>query len=68
MASEADTWAEPAKVYPAPDAAGRWIVEAPSLDPQRDGQTAPVFSDHGTAALALRYAYERYGRAQFFPF
>jgi hypothetical protein len=68
MASEVDTWAEPAKVYPAPDAEGRWIVEAPDLAHESDGQTAPLFSDHGTATMALRYAYERYGRARFFAF
>ena len=67
MASKAVMWGEPAKVYRAPKA-GRWIVEAPGLAPQRDGQTVPVFSEHGTAAQALRYAYERYGRARFFPF
>ena len=68
MASGADTWAEPAKVYPAPNAVGRWIVEAPDRTPAPDGQAEPECSDHGTAALALRYAYERYGRARFFAF
>jgi hypothetical protein len=55
---------EPARVYPAPDAPGRWIVEAPAT-----AAAAPMlFSGPNAQKLALRYAYEAFGRARFFPF
>ena len=54
---------EPARVYPAPDATGRWIVEAPAA------ATEPMlFSGPNAQKLALHYAYEVFGRARFFPF
>jgi hypothetical protein len=56
---------EPARVYPAPDAADCWIVEAPSA------ATRPkplLFSGPNAQKLALRYAYEVFGSARFFPF
>jgi hypothetical protein len=57
---------EPARVYPAPDITGQWIVEAPARAASPDGGAEPQFSSHAAAALALRYAYEQYGRARFF--
>ena len=68
MDSGTDTWIEPAKVYPAPDSPDRWIVEAPDPSPLPDVKTPPAFSYHGSAVLALRHAYEKYGRARFFSF
>jgi hypothetical protein len=54
---------EPAKVYPSPGSQDRWIVEAPGQSP------APVqFSGPNAVNLALRYAYEEFGGARFFPF
>jgi hypothetical protein len=56
---------EPARVYPAPGAKGCWMVEAPA------GSTAPapmMFSGPNAQKLALRYAYEAFGAARFFPF
>lgn len=66
---DADTIAprvrEPARVYPAPDADGCWLVEAPAA------ACAPPplrFSGPNAQKLALRYAYEAFGSARFFPF
>jgi hypothetical protein len=56
---------EPARVYPAPDAAGCWMVEAPAAA----SAPAPLlFSGPNAQKLALRYAYEAFGAARFFPF
>jgi hypothetical protein len=57
---------EPARVYPAPGAAGCWLVEAPAAP-----ATVPqplLFSGPNAQKLALRYAYEAFGAARFFPF
>ena len=51
---------EPARVYPAPEADGRWIVEVTERQVQFRGPNALV--------LALRFAYEETGGARFFPF
>lgn len=61
------TCTEPAKVYPSPEVQDRWIVEAPG--PARIPQREPVhFSGPNAVNLALRYAYEEFGSARFFPF
>jgi hypothetical protein len=58
---------EPAKVYPSPEDQDRWIVEAPG--PARVPEREPVhFSGPNAVNLALRYAYEEFGSARFFPF
>ena len=52
-------------MYPAPDADGGWLVEAPAA------ACAPpplLFSGPNAQKLALRYAYEAFGSARFFPF
>jgi hypothetical protein len=57
---------EPARVYPAPDADGCWLVEAPVA-----AAPAPaplLFSGPNAQKMALRYAYEAFGSARFFPF
>jgi hypothetical protein len=57
---------EPARVYPAPDADGCWLVEAPTA-----AAAAPeplLFSGPNAQKMALRYAYEAFGSARFFPF
>jgi hypothetical protein len=56
---------EPARVYPAPDATGRWVVEAPAAAAAPEPM---LFSGPNAQKLALRYAYEAFGRARFFPF
>jgi hypothetical protein len=55
--------AQPARVYPAPNADGCWLVEAPAA-------AAPplLFSGPNAQKQALRYAYEAFGSARFFPF
>ncbi|HLB98533.1 MAG TPA: hypothetical protein VJK90_12755 [Acetobacteraceae bacterium] len=56
---------EPARVYPAPDTDGCWLVEAPAAA----AAGAPLrFSGPNAQKLALRYAYEAFGSARFFPF
>jgi hypothetical protein len=57
---------EPARVYPAPDATGRWVVEAPAAVARTPEPI--LFSGPNAQKLALRYAYEVFGRARFFPF
>jgi hypothetical protein len=58
---------EPAKVYPSPEVQDRWIVEAPGA--ARIPVREPVhFSGPNAVNLALRYAYEEFGSARFFPF
>lgn len=58
---------EPAKVYPFPGTQDRWIVEAPGQSPAPERE--PVqFSGPNAVNLALRYAYEEFGGARFFPF
>jgi hypothetical protein len=57
---------EPARVYPAPDSDGCWIVEAPVIAaPAREPL---LFTGPNAQKLALRYAYEEFGSARFFPF
>ena len=68
MAEASVPRSEPAKVYPAPDIAGRWIVEAPPGLPPRDEPMPPQFSGPRALDQALKYAYEHYGSARFFPF
>ncbi len=58
---------EPARVYPARDATDRWIVEAPATSAAPD-QPPTQFTGPHAQDLALRYAYEHYGSARFFPF
>jgi hypothetical protein len=56
---------EPARVYPAPDTDGCWLVEAPAAA----AAPAPLlFSGPNAQKQALRYAYESFGSARFFPF
>ena len=57
---------EPAKVYPARDVEGRWIVEAPG--PTQPSHRPASFGGPNALNLALRYAYEEFGSARFFPF
>lgn len=68
MAEESVALLEPAKVYPAPDIAGRWIVEAPPGLPLQGEPPPPQFSGPRALDQALKYAYEHYGSARFFPF
>ena len=56
---------EPARVYPAPDADGCWLVEAPAA---AQAFAPLLFSGPNAQRLALRYAYEAFGSARFFPF
>jgi hypothetical protein len=52
-------------VYPAPDAADCWMVEAPAAP----SAPAPMlFCGPNAQNLALRYAYEAFGCARYFPF
>jgi hypothetical protein len=56
---------EPARVYPAPDTDGCWLVDAPAAA----AASAPLrFSGPNAQKQALRYAYEAFGSARFFPF
>lgn len=58
---------EPARVYPAAEVRDRWIVEAPvTTDALR--QKPHFFTGPNAQSLALRYAYEEFGGARFFPF
>jgi hypothetical protein len=62
---------EPARVYPAPDTDGCWLVEAPATAAAPATAVAPaplLFSGPNAQKLALRYAYEAFGSARFFPF
>jgi hypothetical protein len=54
-------------VYPAPDHTGRWIVEAPAASSEQE-HASTQFSGPHAMDLALRYAYEQFGSARFFPF
>ena len=56
---------EPARVYPAPDADGCWMVEAPA---EAAAPEPILFSGPNAQRRALRYAYEAFGCARFFPF
>jgi hypothetical protein len=58
---------EPARVYPAPEVRDRWIVEAPVTTAARR-QEPHFFTGPNAQNLALRYAYEEFGSARFFPF
>jgi hypothetical protein len=56
---------EPARVYPSPEAAGCWMVEAPAAA----AEPRPMqFSGPNAQKQALQYAYEAFGSARFFPF
>ncbi|MBN8874360.1 MAG: hypothetical protein J0H67_16110 [Rhodospirillales bacterium] len=57
---------EPALVYPAPDTDDAWIVEAPAEAAVPRGPVS--FTGPNAVNLALRYAYEEFGSARFFPF
>jgi hypothetical protein len=58
---------EPARVYPSPDAPGRWVVEAPKTPRAADPRPV-LFNGPEARQQALRYAYEVFGGARFFPF
>lgn len=58
---------EPARVYPAAGARGRWIVEAPVMT-AAPRQAPHCFTGPNAQSRALRYAYEAFGSARFFPF
>jgi hypothetical protein len=58
---------EPAKVYPSPDDREQWIVEAPE-ETASQPRKAMQFAGPNALNLALRYAYEEFGSARFFPF
>jgi hypothetical protein len=57
----------PPLVYPAPDATGRWVVESRTLGAETDPEPV-MFTGPNALNSALRYAYEEYGSARFFPF
>jgi hypothetical protein len=57
----------PPLVYPAPDATDHWIVESRAFG-EEVGSTPVTFTGPNALNLALRYAYEEYGSARFFPF
>lgn len=58
---------DPPLVYPSPETADHWIVEEPAVSP--DLRRRPVtFTGPNALNLALRYAYEEFGSARFFPF
>ncbi len=59
---------QPPRVYPAPDATDRWIVEPPPTDPTEADPESVTFTGPNALNLALRYAYEEFGSARFFPF
>lgn len=58
---------EPARVYPAPEMHDRWIVEAP-VTTAAGRQKQHFFTGPNARNRALRYAYEEFGSARFFPF
>jgi hypothetical protein len=58
---------EPAKVYPSPGSQDRWIVEAPG-EARQTARQPVLFSGPNAVNQALRYAYEEFGSARFFPF
>lgn len=63
---EGSATADPPLVYPSPDSADLWIVERPLRE-----QAEPslmTFSGPNALNMALRYAYEEFGSARFFPF
>jgi hypothetical protein len=58
---------EPPLVYPSPENAELWIVERPASAMAEAG--GPVmFTGPNALNSALRFAYEEYGSARFFPF
>ncbi len=69
MAAAVSPFDEPAKVYPATGQADCWVVESP---PPRSTSQQPLpttqFTGTNARTLALRYAYETFGSARFFPF
>jgi hypothetical protein len=58
---------EPARVYPSPGRPDRWVVEAPAAA-NAAAREPVVFNGPNAQSLALRYAYEAFGSARFFPF
>jgi hypothetical protein len=58
---------EPAKVYPSPDTEDQWIVEAPPAASHAEPEQVQ-FTGPNAMNQALRYAYEAFGSARFFPF
>ena len=60
--SEIPDGADPAKVYPDPHEADRWIVEAPPTD----AAGPRVFDGPNAEAAALEFAHRNYGSARFF--
>jgi hypothetical protein len=58
---------EPPLVYPSPDTADHWIVETPAVAPETNRKPV-TFTGPNALNSALRYAYEEFGSARFFPF
>jgi hypothetical protein len=58
---------DPPLVYPAREAADRWVVVAPP-PVHAAGPALKTFSGPNALNHALRYAYEEFGSARFFPF
>ena len=58
---------EPARVYPSPDAPDHWVVEAPRSATKSPPESVS-FNGPNAQKRALRYAYEAFGGARFFPF
>jgi hypothetical protein len=66
--TKTSTRLEPAKVYPSPGLQDHWIVEAPRRLSCAVARKSVQFSGPNAVNMALRYAYEEYGSARFFPF
>lgn len=58
---------DPPLVYPSPDTADHWIVAEPAVPPAQDRRPV-TFTGPNALNHALRYAYEEFGSARFFPF
>lgn len=58
---------EPARVYPAAEVQDRWIVEAP-VTTAAPREKPHFFTGPNAQSRALKYAYEAFGSARFFPF
>jgi hypothetical protein len=63
---EGSVSADPPLVYPSPDAADLWIVEKPLG--RQSQPSLMTFKGPNALTMALRYAYEEFGSARFFPF
>lgn len=59
---EDDRRTEPARVYPAPDGWGCWVVEAPADAPA----PARRFSGDAAQRRAVQFAFEAFGGARMF--